>query len=121
MKRFKIALVTATICVFFPIIAFGAELSKSDATTILTNMGYKNLNLVAVINGIGAMGMGAFSSPNTAMAIGYAEQGGKGTAFHETFFYDKDIGWFFFQTNDASTTMKVWATKGFLDVKAKKP
>jgi hypothetical protein len=85
MKRFKRVLLIASICVFFPLVAYGAELSKSDASKILTIMGYNKLQLFAVINGIGIMGMGAFSSPNTATVIGYADQQGKARGFQLTY------------------------------------
>ena len=125
MQNFKIALVSATICILLPVIAFGAELSKSDATKLLIIMGYKNLAVAAVINGVGAMGIVAFSSPNVAMVIAYGEVIGdrilEGKKIRETFYYDKDIGWFYFEFAIPKKAVRLWTLKGYTEVKATTP
>ncbi len=123
-----VVLVFATICILSPIIASGAELSKPDATKLLTLMGFNNLAVAAVINGVGAMELGAsggmpgaFSSPNLATVIAYGELNGQGKEIRMTFYYDKDISWFYFEVAGQKKAVKLWTLKGYTEVKATTP
>ncbi len=114
MKKMLIILLAASFaaCNYAPAAA-AAELSKADAIKLLTSMGYNNIVVAGVVNGIGGLGMGAFSSPNVAIVIAYGEKEGTPTQIKETFFYDKDLGWFYSEIDTEGRRVRVWTTTGY--------
>jgi hypothetical protein len=94
-----------------------AELSKVDSVKLLTSMGRKNIVVAAVIDGIGVMGLAAFSSPNAAFVTGYAEVDGKPTEINQTFFYDKEIGWFWSEVDTSHRRVRLWTTTGYKELR----
>jgi hypothetical protein len=93
------------------------ELSKADATKLLEVMGDKNIVVAGVVNGIGGMGIGAFSSPSVAMVIAYAERDGIPQERTETFFYDKQLGWFHYEIDKNGRRVRLWTTTGYKELK----
>ena len=93
--------------------AFSAELSRSDAQKILGSMGYKDIVVGAVINGVGIGGFGGIGSKNIATVIGYAEISNKPKKLKEILFYDNDFGWFYSETDVETKTVRIWTTTGY--------
>ncbi len=91
---------------------YAAELSKEDATKLLAHMGYKNIVIVSVINGIGVMGNHIFSCDRAALAIGYAEKEYP-EEIAERFLYDKDLGWFYYEVDKKNRRVRLWTVQGY--------
>lgn len=96
-----------------------AELSKEDAKKLLTFTGDKNVVIAGVVNGIGGInsiggiGLSSFSSPNVALVFAYAERNGNPIERIQTFFYDKDLGWFTYEIDKDGHRARVWTTSGY--------
>ena len=97
MKKMLLILLAASFtgCSSSP--AATSELSKADAVKLLVCMGYENIPVAAVINGVGTHQIVSLSSPNVALVFAYTERNGKPTDADavRTFFYDKDLSWFY--------------------------
>lgn len=111
--------IVGSIALLQPISATANELSKADAAKLLALTGDKNVVVVSVVQGVGGLGMGAFSSPNVAMVMAYGERNGKPMQRHETFFYDKDHGWFTFEIDEKGRSARVWSTSGYKELRPK--
>ena len=88
-------------------------MSKEDAKKLLTFTGDKNVVIAGVVNGIGGIGVSAFSSPNVALVFAYAERNGNPIERIQTFFYDKDLGWFTYEIDTDGRRARVWTTSGY--------
>jgi hypothetical protein len=95
--------------------AFGAEPqppSKSQATQLLTLMGYKDIQVGAII---------ASGSSSTVIGIG-RDQSGQVVSISEQLFYDADIGWFRYEFDNAinplarPTKLRMWTLSGYKEV-----
>ena len=93
------------------------ELSKADAVKLLALMGHTNIALASVVNGVGGLRFGAFSSPNVALVTAYGEQNGQPKEILESFFYDKDLGWFYSEIDTRGRKVRLWTTTGYQEVK----
>jgi hypothetical protein len=96
--------------------ARATELSKQDAGIILSFMACNPRNVVAVINGAGAIGMAASSSGNVATVIAACNVNGKPETKVLPLFYDSDLGWFYFEENKETGVVRLWTKTGFRQV-----
>jgi hypothetical protein len=106
---------------FLTSFGYASELSKSEATKLLTFMGYTNVVVAAVVNGVGMGGEFAapVGSPNCAFVIGYGEQHGERFAIRQTFLFDKEIGWFTSSpglTANKKLVIKLWTVQGYREL-----
>ncbi|MGA2769813.1 MAG: hypothetical protein ABSG26_03255 [Bryobacteraceae bacterium] len=96
-------------------VATAAELSSADADKLLANMGYKNVHVILVVNGVGGLPnmMSALQSPNLAIVVAYGENAqGQPKDLKETVYYDKDLGWFYYELDAVNRQIRVWTTTG---------
>lgn len=116
---------TAAICVVFLTLSLAGcgvvsrgvpELTRTDALTILRFSGHTDVNLVAIVQGVGHMGLGAFSSPTAAIIIASAKQNGRNVGVELPLFYDQNIGWFYFEKKDES--IRLWTKTGYREESA---
>ena len=94
------------------------KLSKADATKILAFMGYQDIVVATVVDGVGALGMSALSSPNVALVIAIGTKVPAGTQeVRETFFYDKDLGWIYIELDTHGRRVRLWTRTGYKELK----
>jgi hypothetical protein len=101
-------------------------LDKATAAKLITFMGYQNVNVAAVIHGIarmpGAVGGGVDSSDSVALVVGSAVLAGKAQGFSLSLFFDKDLGWFYYQDQisyfDGSSKglLRLWTEQGYREI-----
>lgn len=95
-----------------------AQLSRADATKLLTLMGDTNVMVAGVVNGVGRDGGVSFGSPNAAMVIAYAVREGKPQERRITFYYDHDLGWFYTEIDPVGHRVRLWTLTGYKEIKA---
>jgi hypothetical protein len=105
--------------------ASAAELSKDEASTILSHMGCNTpAHVVTVVNGIGVQqyGMGGvlimhptISGDKVAVALGQCIDGNGKPAVKEITFLYSDIGWIYYEIT-ADAHIKLWSKTGFTDI-----
>ncbi len=93
--------------------ALAAELSKSDAETLLRFMGDENIVVAAVVNGLGTAGLGTVEGSNVATVIGYAERKGKAKEIKQSFMFDNDLGWFYYEIDLKRKRVRLWTADGY--------
>ncbi|MFC1489145.1 hypothetical protein ACFL6B_04780 [Thermodesulfobacteriota bacterium] len=93
--------------------ALAAELSKSDAEKLLRIMGDESVVVAAVVNGLGAAGLGAVGGTNVATVIGYAERKGKAKEVKQSFMFDNDLGWFYYEVDLKRKRVRLWTADGY--------
>jgi hypothetical protein len=98
-----------------------ADLRKDDAAELLTIMGNRNVVVAAVINDVGGLGGGSFSSDNVALVVGYAELNDEPVEIRTTFYYDRDLGWFFYQVDKENRRIRIWTTDGYQEMRPESP
>ncbi len=87
-------------------------LEKVEAEKILLGMDYDRVVVVAVVKGIHQKGI---SSLNCATVIGLGRRGGKDQEIVQSFFFDRDLGWFYFEMTDGK--MRIWNQIGYSEAK----
>ena len=98
-------------------------LQKADAAKIIISMGYQNVNIGAIIQGFGVhpgshnVAPMPISTSSVSKVLGYAEREGKPKKIEQEIFYDKDIGWFYFEMDEEKNRMRIWTTVGYAEVK----
>jgi hypothetical protein len=99
------------------------ELTKADATKLLGFMGYETVVVAAVINGVGTHQIVSFSSPNVALVFAYTERAGKPTDADavRTFFYDRELGWFYHEIDPGGHRVRLWTISGYKELKPAPP
>jgi hypothetical protein len=120
----KTYITKAFLCIILSIIAFSPELraaeppplSKADALKIISSMGYQNVAIGGVIQGVGTLTLAAFSSSSVAMVVAYGEKDGQPQKIQETFFYDKDLGWFYYEIDTNGKRVRLWTVNGYSEV-----
>jgi hypothetical protein len=101
------------------------EISKIEAAQILGHMGYENVKVGALINGVGGVGVGAFSSDSMALIVAVGTRDGKSKEIRITIFYDADHGWFYYEiVRDELTRqyeVRLWTKDGYKKVEHPEP
>ncbi len=98
--------VTATIAFLIhlfivePTHAAAPELTRADAQKILAAQGYNDISVVALLQGMGGIGIGVFSNPNVSFVLYAYNYRNKKTkkdepiAAEQSMYFDPDLGWF---------------------------
>ncbi len=105
------------------ITAFGEPkpLSKSDAAKILESMGYKDVKVAFIIQGLmpvyGPGGLMA-GSQDSATVTGVAILNSAATKVERRFFYDNDLGWFCTEdlSKEKGIGIRIWSLAGYSEV-----
>jgi hypothetical protein len=123
MKASTIKLLLTLCIALFSISAGGksvhaAELSKAGAAKLLTLMGDDHVVVAAVIKGLGAP-FGGFpvSSDSVALVIAYSQRGGVPKKVEQTFYYDSDLGWFYYEVDTDRRSVRLWTTSGYREMR----
>lgn len=108
---------------FMATVANAAELGASEATKILSHMGYRNIVVATVLNGAGfvpyAKDEEAVSNPNMAIVYAYAEREKDTFRIRETFLYNKEYGWHYIEIDSKGRKVRRWAVEGgYQEIKA---
>lgn len=119
LNRFVIGIVVWSLSANF---ALAAELSKADAAKLMGFMGYKNPNIAAVINGVGIIpeSLNTYGSPNAAVVVGIGESDKGSKTFAYSFFFDKDVGWFYYENDEKGARVRMWTLRGYMEIKLSK-
>ena len=111
---------TFVLCLIVGISTAHAEtpnLSKKEAAQILSFMGRKNVKVGAVIKGLGITGIATLSSDSVALVLAVGISKGKSQKTDYTFFYDEDLGWFYYESVRSDLTsqyeIRIWTKDGF--------
>ena len=99
----------------FAMPTFGAEppaLEKADAKRILEAMDWKEVTVVAVLQGVDAKGTAA---PIYATVVAMGTKEGRHQNISQSLFYDQELGWFFYEIRDKQAC--IWTKEGFREVK----
>ena len=93
---------------------FAYDLTKQEASQILNYMGCNPARVVSVVNGVGGIGMGTFSSPNVAYVLVACQLNKNPAAEQYSFLYDDDLGWFYQEVHsDPPVSIRIWTKTGF--------
>lgn len=95
-----------------------AQLSRADAAKLLVMMGDTNVVVGTVVNGVGREGSVTFGSPSAALVTAYAERNGQSFERRITFYYDRDVGWFYSEVDPAGHRVRLWTLYGYKELKA---
>jgi hypothetical protein len=90
------------------------QLEKTDATKLLGTMGYTDVTVAAVIHGQhrrGDMQHPPMSGDSLATIIAMGKLKGSPQQIEQNVFYDKDIGWFFYELTNAE--LRLWTVSGY--------
>jgi hypothetical protein len=122
IQTLSLVIVTAT---FFIFQCFGADfkpLTKAQAVQLLQIMGYKAVEIGAIVQQMGALA----GAQNVATVIAIATRDGKTVKLEQGFFYDTEIGWFFHEFDDAGssglaspTKLRMWTLSGYKELRPK--
>ena len=108
-------LLAATLALAVSSAAFAAPpdpLDKSDAQRTLLAMGYDSVQVVAIVDGVHQKGV---SSLSCTTVIGLGRRDGKEQDIVQSFFYDRDLGWFYYELDPSC--MRIWNRDGYREVK----
>lgn len=97
------------------------RLDKATAARIISSMGYQNVTIGAVLEGVGEMGMGG--SENTAVVLAVGIRNGQSQKIQQSYYYDADLGWFFFEYQDIAEGkhLVVWTASGVKSIRPAPP
>ena len=87
-------------------------LRKADAKKILEFMEWREVTVITVQQGINAKGCAA---PIFAHVVGLGKRDSNHQQISQTFFYDEEYGWFFYEMSDKSA--RIWNKDGYREVK----
>lgn len=85
-----------------------APLVKDDAVRTLLSMGYERVKVVAIVDGVHQKKVASMSC---ATVIGLGRRDGCDQEIVQSLFYDRDLGWFYFETVEGR--MRIWNRDGF--------
>ncbi len=89
-----------------------APLEKDDAVRTLLAMGYDRVKVVAIVDGVHQKKV---ASLLCTTVIGLGRRDGCDQEIVQSFFYDRDLGWFYFETVEGR--MRIWNRDGFQEFK----
>lgn len=87
-------------------------LTRSDAAKLLIHMDYSRVEIVAVVSGVHTKGVAAISC-STVIAL--ARREGKDCEIVQSFFYDRELGWFYYEFENARA--RIWTITGYRELK----
>ena len=87
-------------------------LEKADAQRILIAMGYDRVQVVAIVDGVHQSGV---ASHSCVTVLGLGRRFGHDLPISQSFFYDRDLGWFFYEGEPSC--MRVWNRDGYREFK----
>lgn len=87
-------------------------LKKADAKKILELMEWREVNMITVQQGINAKGNAA---PIFATAVALGTRDSKHQQINQTFFYDEEFGWFYYELGEKSA--RVWTKDRYFEIK----
>lgn len=93
-------------------IAQPPDLIRADAKRILEHMEWKEVNVIAIRQGVSAKGEVA---PIYATVLGFASRDSKNQQVCQTLIFDNEIGWHHLEMQEK--TARVWAKEGYREVK----
>lgn len=91
-------------------------ISKDDAKRILETMDWLDVKVIAVVQGVNEKKVVA---PSLAMVLALARRDGKYQDLKLDLYYDRDLGWFTFESNPQ--LFRIWNRDGYREVKAGAP
>ena len=104
-----------SVALLLPRLAFALEpapLEKDDAVRTLLAMGYDRVKVVAIVDGVHQRKVASMSC---ATVIGLGRRDGCDQEIVQSFFFDRDLGWFYFETVEGR--MRIWNRDGFQEFK----
>jgi hypothetical protein len=104
-----------TSCLLFSVSAFALEptpFEKADAVRTLLSMGYDRVKVIAIVDGVHQKRVATLSA---ATVIGLGQRDGRECEIVQSFFYDRDLGWFYYEFVDDQ--MRIWNRDGYREVK----
>ncbi len=90
------------------VLADKPPLAKADAATILSYMGYQNVTVAYITDGLA----------NSKMVKAVAHRNGENRIIEKQLWHDDDLGWFFTEDNAQTQGVRIWSKAGFKEVSA---
>jgi hypothetical protein len=90
-------------------------LTKDQAAKLLASMGYEDIAVGAIVQGVAAM----TSTPNGAMVLAIARRNGEIQKVELQVFYDADTGWFYHEYDTPPTRLRIWSLSGYDELRPK--
>lgn len=85
---------------------------KADAVRTLISMGYERVKVIAIVDGVHTKKVASLSC---ATVIGLGQRDNRDEEIVQSFFYDRDLGWFYYET--VNGIMRIWNREGYREVK----
>jgi hypothetical protein len=113
MKRIILILFFCLFSLAQPLWAYEPPaLEKPDAQAVLDAMGWTEVTIVAIRQGVDCKGAIA---PIYATVIGMGKYCDQHRTINQTLYYDKDLGWHYLELREKSAC--VWTRNGFQEIK----
>lgn len=87
------------------------EFTKDDASRILAAQDWRNITIVAVINGVSR---DKVASPSLSHALALAYRDGKWQDIKFDAYFDRDLGWFAYESGDSK--FRIWTRDGYREI-----
>lgn len=87
-------------------------ITKPEAARILESMGYHEIKVAFIIQGVSRLG----ETPNAAIATAVGVFNGEPKRLEQQFFFDQDLGWFCTEPRANSTDIRIWSSSGYSEV-----
>ncbi len=88
-------------------------LTKEDARLILEAMDWRDVNVVAVVQGVNEKKVVA---PTLALVLALAKRDGDYRDLKLDLYYDRDLGWFSYESSPK--LFRIWTRNGYREIKA---
>jgi len=88
-------------------------LTKDDARRILEAMDWRDVNVIAVVDGLSEKKVVA---PTLALVLALAKRDGNYQDLRLELYYDRDLGWFSFESTPK--LFRIWTRDGYREIKA---
>jgi hypothetical protein len=85
--------------------------TKQEAAKLLTSMGYEDVIIGAVVEGIPVLG-----GHNGATVVGICRREGKIQKIEASLNYDSDMGWFYYEFDEPVTKLRLWSSSGYSEI-----
>ena len=106
------SLILAATLIATPCFAEPPDLDRGDAKKILEAMEWKEVNVIAIRQGLNEKGEPA---PIYATILGFAYRDGKNQQVAQTVVFDKEIGWHHLALQEKSA--RIWTKDGYREIK----